>query len=85
MSEDDERLKGLDTCKILVWYILSFGIDHINTLKVKEIRVLFQYHFGSEKLKGVPNKVDLWSLLMISLERIGRFLSRRAEGGVCCI
>ena len=34
-------------------------MDHINKLKVKEIRVLLCYHFGSEKLKGGPNKVEL--------------------------
>ena len=34
-------------------------MDHINELKVKELRVLLRYHFGSESLKGIPNKVEL--------------------------
>ena len=55
----DERLKGLDTCEVLVCSVLEFGMDHINNLKVKDLRVLLCYHFGSEKLKGSPNKVEL--------------------------
>ena len=34
-------------------------MDHINNLKVKDLRVLIQYHFGSEKLKGIPKKLEL--------------------------
>ena len=32
---------------------------HINKHKVKNLRVIPCYHFGSEKLKGIPNKVEL--------------------------
>ena len=38
---------------------LAFGMDKINNLKVKDLRVLLCYHFGPEKLKGIPNKVEL--------------------------
>ena len=55
----DERLKGLDTCEVLVCSVLAFGMDHINNLKVKDLRVLLHYQFGSEKLKGSPKKVEL--------------------------
>ena len=34
-------------------------MDHINNLKLKDIRVLLRYYFGSEKLKGGPKKVEL--------------------------
>ena len=34
-------------------------MDHINKLKVKELRVMLRYQFGSEKLKGTPKKVEL--------------------------
>ena len=34
-------------------------MDHINNLKVKELRVLLPYHSRSEKLKGIPNKVEV--------------------------
>ena len=34
-------------------------MDHINNLKLKYIRILLCYHFGSEKLKGGPKKVEL--------------------------
>ena len=34
-------------------------MDHINILKVKELRVLLCYQFGSERLKGSPKKVEL--------------------------
>ena len=34
-------------------------MDNINNLKVKDIWVLLSYHFGSERLKGIPKKVEL--------------------------
>ena len=59
MREDEERLKGLETCEDLVHPVLAFGMDHINNIKLKELRVLLCYHFGSEKLKGTPKKLEL--------------------------
>ena len=59
MRDDDERLKGLETWKVLVCSVLAFDMDHINNLKVKDIRVFLCYHFGLEKLKEIPNKVEL--------------------------
>ena len=47
MRDDDERLKVLDTCEFFVRSVLEFGMDYINNLKVKDIRVLLCYHFGS--------------------------------------
>ena len=57
--DDDDRLKGIETFEILVCLVLAFGMDHINKLKVKDLRLLFRYNFGSEKLKGIPKKVEL--------------------------
>ena len=34
-------------------------MDHINKLKVKELRVILCYHFWSESFKGSPKKVEL--------------------------
>ena len=45
MRHVDESLKGLDTCEVLVSSALEFGMDHINNLKVKDLRVLLCYHF----------------------------------------
>ena len=45
--------------KLWVRSVLTFGTDHINTLKFKELRVILRYHFGSESLKGTPKKVEL--------------------------
>ena len=59
MKDDDERLKCPETCEVLVCSVLEFGMDHINNLKVKGLSVLLCYHFGSEKLQGIPNKVEL--------------------------
>ena len=56
-------------------------MDHINNLKVKDLRVLLRHHFGSEKLKGSPNKVELVEAVTYFLERIGRVLCRYAVGG----
>ena len=59
MRDDYEGLKGLENCEFLVHSVLSFGMDHTNNLKVKDLRVLLCYHFGSEILKGSPKKVEL--------------------------
>ena len=47
MRDDDEGLIGLDTCEVLVRSVLEFGMDHVNNFKVKDLRVLLCYHFGS--------------------------------------
>ena len=44
---------------LFVCMVLSFGMDHINNLRVKGFRVLPRYHLGSEKLKVNPKKVEL--------------------------
>ena len=59
MRDDFDRLKGIYTCEVCFCSVLAFGMDHINNLKVKYLRVILCYHFGSEKLKGRPNKVEL--------------------------
>ena len=33
MRDDDVRLKGLETCEVLVCSVLAFGMDHINNLR----------------------------------------------------
>ena len=71
MRDDAKRLKGLDTCGFLVRSVLAFGMDHSNNLKVKDLRFLLRYHFGSEKLKGSPQKVELVGVVEDFLERIG--------------
>ena len=56
IRENEDKLRGLESFESLVRSVLKFGMDHINTLKVKEIRVLLRYHFGSERLKGTPKE-----------------------------
>ena len=57
--DNEKRLKGLETCEVLVRSVLVFSMDQINNLKVKDLRVIIRYHFGSENLKGIPKKVKL--------------------------
>ena len=59
IRENKYRLRCLDICEALVRSVLTFGIYHITILKVKELRVILRYHFGSEKLKRSPKKVEL--------------------------
>ena len=59
MRDDDNRLKGLEICEVLVCSVLAFGMYHINKLKVRCLRVILCYKYGSEKLKGSPNKLEL--------------------------
>ena len=59
MRYSEKRLKVIGNCGVLVCSVLAFDMDHINNLKLKGVRVLHCYHFGSENLKGSPNKVGL--------------------------
>ena len=59
MRDDDKRLKDFETSGDLVCSVLASGIDHINNLKVKGLRVLLRYHFHSENLKRITKKLEL--------------------------
>ena len=56
---DDDRSEVILTCGVLVHLVLEFGMYLIKKPKVKDLRVLIHYHFGSEKLKGRPKKLGL--------------------------
>ena len=49
MVDDEEGLKGLETCEFLAHSGSGFLMDHINNHKVKELRVLLCYHFRSKR------------------------------------
>ena len=81
--DDYKRLKGLDNFEVLVHSVLEFGMGNINNLKVKDLRVLLCYHFGSEKLKGSPNKVELVGAVKYFFRKDWDFLVYR--WGVDCL
>ena len=56
-------------------------MDHINILKVKELRVLLRYHFGSEKLRGSPKLVELVEAVTDLFRRDWEGLMQRVGGG----
>ena len=56
-------------------------MDHINKLKFKELQVLLRYHFGSERLKGSPNKVELVEAVTDLFRRDWEGLMQRVCGG----
>ena len=56
-------------------------MDHINTLKVKELRVILRYHFGLERLKGTPKKVELVEAVTDLFWRDWESLMQRVGGG----
>ena len=56
-------------------------MDHINILKFKEICVLLCYHFGSERLKGSPKKVELVEAVTDLFQRDREGLMQRVGGG----
>ena len=64
-------------------HFLAFGMDHINNNKVKDLRVIIRYHFGSEKLKGIPKKVEPVNAVKYFLESIGMVFRR--YGGMGCL
>ena len=57
MRDENDSLKGIYTCEVLVHSVSAFGMDHINKLKVKELRVILIYHFESETFNGIPKKL----------------------------
>ena len=59
VRENEDRLRGLESFEALVCSVLTLGMDHINNLKVRDLQVLLRYHFGSERLKGIPKKLEL--------------------------
>ena len=59
VREIEDKLRGLESCEALVCSVLIFDMDHINNLKVKELRVLLRCYFESDRLKGIPKKVEL--------------------------
>ena len=65
----------------MVRSVLTFGMDHINTLKVKELMVLLHYHFGSERLKGTPKKVELVEAVTELFRREWDSIMQRVGGG----
>ena len=65
----------------MVRSVLTFGMDHINTLKVKGLRVILHYHFGSERLKGTPKKVELVEAVTDLFWRDWGSLMQRMGGG----
>ena len=59
VKENKDKLRGLESCEALVHSVITIGTYNINNLKVKELQVLLRCHFGSERLKGSPKKVEL--------------------------
>ena len=60
-------------------------MDHINNLKVKDLRVLLRYHFGSEKLKGSPKKVEIVEAVKYCFIKYWYGLVQRWGGGVSVV
>ena len=46
VRENEDRLRGIESCEALVCSVFTFGMDYINTLKVKELWLLLCCHFG---------------------------------------
>ena len=84
MRDDDKRLKGIETCEFLVRSVLEFGMDHINKLKVKNLRVILCCHFGSEKLKGGPKKAELVEAVRYFQKGLEQSYAEMRGWGVCC-
>ena len=45
--EDEERSKGIQNFEVLDFLVLEFGMDHIENIKVKDLKVLICYYSGS--------------------------------------
>ena len=80
MMDNDKRLEGLETCEVLVCSVLASVMDQINNLKVKGLRVLLSYQFGSEMMKGISKKMEFVEAVKDFKERIGGYLQRWGSG-----
>ena len=56
MRDDDNRLKGLETCEVLVCLVLALFIDNINNLKVKDIGGASSLLLRVRKVEGDPKE-----------------------------
>ena len=81
IRENEDKLRGLKICEALVRSVLTFVMDHINKLKVKELRVLLRYHCGSERLKETPKKVELVEAVTGLFRMDWESLMQRVGGG----
>ena len=85
MRDDGDRLKGIETCEVLICSVLAFCMDHINNLIVKDLRVLLRYHSRSENFKRGPKKVELVEAVTYIFRKDWDGLVQRwGGGGVCC-
>ena len=82
VTENEYKLRGFESCEALVRSVLTFGMDHINILKVKELRVLLRYQFGSDRLKGIPKKVELVEAVTDLFQRDWEGIMQRVGGGI---
>ena len=57
-------------------------MDHIKNLRMKDIRVLLQYHFRPEKLKGVPKKVERVETVTEFFRKYREVLAKREGSGM---
>ena len=81
IRENKDKLRGLESCEALVRSVFTFGMDHLNNLKFKELRVLLRYQFGSERLKGTPKKLELVEAVTGLFRRDWESLMQRVCGG----
>ena len=81
IRENKDRLRGLESCEALAYSVLTFGMDHINKLKAKELWVILCYHFGLRRLKGSPKKVELVEAVTDLFRRDWEGLMQRVGGG----
>ena len=68
----------------MVCSVFLLGMDCINNLKVKDIRMLLRYHFGSEELKGGPKKVEIVKTVKDFYKGLVSSCTDMREWGVCC-
>ena len=65
----------------MVCSVLKIVMDHISNLKFKELWVLLCYHFGSERLKEIPKKVELLGAVTVLIQRDWELLIPGVGGG----
>ena len=80
VRENEDKLRGIESCEALVCPVLTFGMYHINILKAKELWLLLCYTFWSERLKGSPKKVEIMETFNDLFRRDWGSIMQRVEG-----
>ena len=68
---NEDKLRGLESCEALVRSVLTFGMDHINTLKFKELFYSYPpctlFDQTTNHTEQTPTCLPAWSFQVVQV------------------